>query len=306
MLKTLSVADKKILSGSLRSKLIGQTNIMESSCDALSLPKGSIGVFDSGVGGLTCVKELIRLMPHEDIVYLGDTARVPYGTRSRQTIVDYARQDIHFMEKHNVKLLIVACGTVSAVMQTESLFKDSTINCYSGVIIPAVDAACEATKNGKIGVIATQASIRSGCYENEIHRINPKIEVFSRAGTLLVPLAESGYTSVDCEPAQFFVREYLSDIKQKGVDTLIMGCTHYPLFEEAVGAFMGESVTLISPGAVTAALAYDALKAQNALCSDEHKAKIELYCTDSAELFEENVNRFLGCGIDAQISQCRL
>ena len=130
-----------------------------------SISDGAIGVFDSGVGGLTCVKELIRLMPHEDIVYLGDTARVPYGTRSRDTIAEYSRQDIRFMEQHNVKLLLVACGTVSAVMQTVPIFDGSSITCYSGVIIPAVDEACAATKNGRIGVIArlyTFGMLRAG------------------------------------------------------------------------------------------------------------------------------------------------
>jgi glutamate racemase len=210
------------------------------------------------------------------------------------------------MERHNVKLLLVACGTVSAVMQTVPIFEDSEINCYSGVIIPAVDAACSATKSGRIGVIATPASIRSGCYEQEIKRLKPDTQVFSRACPMFVPLVENGYTEVGCAPAEFFVREYLSDIKERGVDTLIMGCTHYPLLEEVVADFMGEDVALISPGAVTAQQAYDALKAQNALNPADHKAKIELYCTDSAELFKENVNRFLGDGIDAEISQCKL
>lgn len=276
--------------------------------DTLSgkLSDGAIGVFDSGVGGLTCVKELIRLMPHEDIVYLGDTARVPYGTRSRETIARYSRQDIRFMEQHNVKLLLVACGTVSAVMQTVPIFEGSSISCYSGVIIPAVDAACAATKNGRIGVIATPASIRSGCYEQEINRLRPDVEVFSQACPMFVPLAENGYTEIGCAPAEFFVREYLSGIKEQGVDTLIMGCTHYPLLEGIVGKFMGEGVSLISPGAVTARQAFDALKAQNALNDESHEAKIELYCTDSAELFGENVNRFLGEGINAEIAQCSL
>lgn len=267
---------------------------------------GAIGVFDSGVGGLTCVKELIRLMPHEDIVYLGDTARVPYGTRSRETIAKYSKQDIRFMEQHNVKLLLVACGTVSAVMQTVPIFEDSSITSYSGVIIPAVDAACAATKNGRIGVIATPASIRSGCYEQEIHRLRPDVKVFSQACAMFVPLAENGYTQIGCPAAEFFVEEYLKKIKAQNVDTLIMGCTHYPLLEGVVGKFMGEGVTLISPGAVTAQQAYEALAAQNALKDENHKARIELYCTDSAELFRENVNRFLGEGIEAEISQCRL
>ena len=219
-----------------------------------SMSDGAIGVFDSGVGGLTCVRELIRLMPHEDIIYLGDTARVPYGTRSRDTIARYAAQDIAFMEKHCVKLLLVACGTVSSVMQSERIFDGSKIDCYSGVIIPAADAACEATRNKRIGVIATPATVRSGCYEFEISRQRPDITVYSQACPLLVPLAENGYTFVGCEPAEFFVREYLTPLKEKDIDTLILGCTHYPLFEEVIQRFMGDGVTLVSSSAVTAHL----------------------------------------------------
>lgn len=269
------------------------------------LSQGAIGVFDSGVGGLTCVRELIRLMPHEDIVYLGDTARVPYGTRSRETIAQYARQDIGFMKKHNVKLMLVACGTVSAVMQSEPIFEGTGISCYSGVIIPAADAACAATKNGRIGVIATPATIRSGCYESEINRQRPDIKVFSNACPLLVPLAENGYTEAGCAPAEFFIAEYLAPLKEQGIDTLIMGCTHYPLFEDVIRRYMGEGVTLISSGGVTAEMAYEALKAQNALQPDTHKGSVELYCTDSVQLFKENVNRFLG-DAECTIAQCRL
>lgn len=269
------------------------------------LSDGAIGVFDSGVGGLTCVKELIRLMPHEDIVYLGDTARVPYGTRSRETIADYARQDIRFMERHNVKLLLVACGTVSAVMQSEPIFDGSGISCYSGVIIPAADAACSATVNKKIGVIATPATIRSGCYEFEITRQRPDISVYSNACPMLVPLAENGYTAPGCAPAEFFIAEYLAPLKEQGVDTLIMGCTHYPLFEDVIRQYMGDGVTLISSGGATAQMAFEALKAQNALKPDSHEGRAELYCTDSVQLFKENVSRFLG-DAPCTIAQCKL
>ncbi len=271
-----------------------------------SMSDGAIGVFDSGVGGLTCVRELIRLMPHEDIIYLGDTARVPYGTRSRDTIARYAAQDIAFMEKHRVKLLLVACGTVSSVMQSERIFDGSKIDCYSGVIIPAADAACEATRNKRIGVIATPATVRSGCYEFEISRQRPDITVYSQACPLLVPLAENGYTFVGCEPAEFFVREYLTPLKEKDIDTLILGCTHYPLFEEVIQRFMGDGVTLVSSSAVTAQQTFEALKAQKALKPDSHKAQIELYCTDSVELFKENVARFVGGDIDCEIARCIL
>lgn len=271
-----------------------------------SMSDGAIGVFDSGVGGLTCVRELIRLMPHEDIIYLGDTARVPYGTRSRDTIARYAAQDIAFMEKHCVKLLLVACGTVSSVMQSERIFDGTKIDCYSGVIIPAADAACEATRNKRIGVIATPATVRSGCYEFEISRQRPDITVYSQACPLLVPLAENGYTFVGCEPAEFFVREYLTPLKEKDIDTLILGCTHYPLFEEVIQRFMGDGVTLVSSSAVTAQQTFEALKAQKALKPDSHKAQIELYCTDSVELFKENVARFVGGDIDCEIARCIL
>lgn len=268
--------------------------------------EGAIGVFDSGVGGLTCVKELIRLMPQENIVYLGDTARVPYGTRGRKIIADYARQDIRFMEKQDVKLLLVACGTVSSVMQSEPIFDGSSICCYSGVIIPAADAACAVTKNGKIGVIATPASINSRCYETEIARQYPKAKVFSQACPMLVPLAENGYTAPGCAPAEFFIEEYLKDIKAVGVDTLILGCTHFPLFEDVIRQYMGEGVTLVSPSAVTAQQTYEALAAQNALRPAGSKGRVQLFCTDSVELFSENVGRFLGKDIDCEISQCRL
>ena len=270
------------------------------------MSEGAIGVFDSGVGGLTCVRELIRLMPQEDIVYLGDTARVPYGTRSRDTIAGYARQDIRFMEKHDVKLLLVACGTVSSVMRDVPIFEDSSICCYSGVIIPAADAACAATKNGRIGVIATPASIRSGRYEFEITRQRPDIRVFSRECPMLVPLAENGYTEPGCPPAEYFVEEYLRDIKAQGVDTLILGCTHYPLFEEVIAGYMGDGVTLISSSAVTAQQTLEALEAQKALKPAGKKGRVELFCTDSVELFRSNVKRFLGTDTDCEISQCRL
>jgi glutamate racemase len=269
-------------------------------------PDMPIGVFDSGIGGLTVAREIMRQMPNERIVYFGDTARVPYGTRSRATIAGYARQDVAFMDKHNVKLLLVACGTVSSVMQSENIFDSSEITCYSGVIIPAADAACEATRNKRIGVIATPATIRSGCYEYEISRQRPDITVYSQACPLLVPLAENGYTAVGCQPAEFFVREYLSPLKEQGIDALILGCTHYPLFAEVMQHFMGDDVTLISSSGVTAQQTFEALKAQKALKPDTHKARIELYCTDSVQLFKENVARFVGGDIDCEISQCRL
>lgn len=149
----------------------------------------AIGVFDSGVGGLTCVKELIKLLPNENIVYLGDTARVPYGSKSRETIMSYARQDIEFLKQHNVKMILVACGTVSSVLPAMNIKSDISI---SGVVEPAVRLR-SATKNNRIGVIATSATIKSGIYGKAIRSINPNIKVVGKACPMFVPLVENGY-----------------------------------------------------------------------------------------------------------------
>ncbi len=267
---------------------------------------GAIGVFDSGVGGLTCVKELTKLMPHENIVYLGDTARVPYGTKSRETIANYARQDIKFLEKHDVKIVLVACGTVSSVLMTAPLFEGSSITSYSGVIYPAVNSACKATKNGRIGVIGTPATIRSGCYGNAIKQIRPDIKVVGKACPMFVPLAENGYTSRDCLPAKLFAQEYLEVMLREEVDTLILGCTHYPMLKDVIGDVMGKDVTLISSGAEVAKYALDALTLSDGLTDRTEQGKLELYCTDSVELFSENVDTFLGKRCNLTTAQCSI
>ena len=251
---------------------------------------GAIGVFDSGVGGLTCVRELIKLMPHEDIVYLGDTARVPYGTRSRHTIGRYARQDMAFLKEHRVKMILVACGTVSSILP--ELEPDSELPEVSGVVIPAAKAALRATKNKRIGVIATSATINSGSYE--------------KACPMFVPLVENGYTSPDCPPTRFFAEEYLACMKEAGVDTLILGCTHYPHLTDVISQVMGEGVGLISSGGELAKYAYETMKSQGLLSDRKENGRAELYCTDSEELFAENVERFLGSCENASISKCSL
>jgi glutamate racemase len=259
-----------------------------------SISDGAIGVFDSGVGGLTCVKELIRLMPHEDIVYLGDTARVPYGTRSRDTIAEYSRQDIRFMEQHNVKLLLVACGTVSAVMQTVPIFDGSSITCYSGVIIPAVDEACAVTKNGRIGVIGTAATIRSGAYGKAIRTIRQDAVIIGNACPLFVPLVENGITDKDDIVVKTMVSRYLEPIKRENVDTLILGCTHYPLLRDAIAEYMGESVKLISSGAEAAKYTMNMLAMNNMLSSRSENGHVTYFTSDSKKLFESNAHAFIG------------
>lgn len=263
----------------------------------------AIGVFDSGIGGLTAVKELARLLPNENIVYLGDTARVPYGTKSRDTIYKYAAQDVKFLETNNVKMYIAACGTVSSVLADETDFCGGL---YTGVIRPAVDAACKATKNKKIGVIGTAATIRSKSYERLIKEILPECEVYSKACPMFVPLVENGYIEPDCAPTIEIAREYLLPLKQAGVDTLILGCTHYPLLTDIISSIMGEGVSLISSGGEAGKYAMKLLEEKGLLSDRKECGRIELYCTDSAELFEENAEHFLAGLDNVTIKSCSL
>lgn len=249
-----------------------------------------IGVFDSGMGGLTAVSELIKILPNEDIIYLGDTARVPYGTKSRETVLRYAGQDFGFLKRLGVKYIIAACGTVSSVMALEPGFE--ALDC-TGVILPAARAACSATKVGRIGVIATGASVRSGSYEREIKRLLPQAKVFSKACPMFVPLVENGYTSPDCLPVMSFCEEYLLPLKEQGIDVLLLGCTHYPLLSEAIKKVMGDGVSLISSGAEAAKHAKNYLLEARLLNQNKKAGSVRFFCTDSPELFRENAGCFI-------------
>lgn len=260
-----------------------------------------IGVFDSGIGGLTAVSELKRILPNEDIVYLGDTARVPYGTKSRETILRYASQDLEFLKRFDVKFTIAACGTVSSVMAGESLFG----GLCTGVILPAVAKACSATKNKKIGVIATVASVRSGSYERLIKQRSPEVKVYSKACPMFVPLVENGYTYPGCEPTALIAREYLEPLRDEEIDTLILGCTHYPLLSEIISEVMGEGVTLISSGAEAADYAKKYLQENDLLKKEDAPGRLRFFCTDSPELFRENAARFIDIG-GATVERCDL
>ena len=207
-----------------------------------------IGVFDSGLGGLTAVRELQRLLPGEDIIYFGDTARVPYGGRSRDTLVRYARQDVAFLRTFDLKAIVIACGTVSTTA-LDVLTEENDIPIW-GVVEPAAEAAARSTKNGLVGLIGTQATIRSGAYERRIAAEAPGVRVLSRACPLFVPLVEEGlfHDSVTDEIAS----RYLSSLKEKYIDTLVMGCTHYPLLRSTLHRLMGDEVTLVNPAYETA------------------------------------------------------
>ena len=206
----------------------------------------AIGVFDSGRGGLTTVKELRRLLPQENLIYFGDTGRVPYGTRSRETIRQYAMQDIAFLKRHDVKLIIIACGTVSSQLTPEMSEKIGVP--HSGVVLPAAQAACAATATGRVGVIGTTATVRSGAYGRAIRSINPGVHVFGNACPLFVPLVENGFIQPDNEVTAKVAELYLQPIQQAEVDTLILGCTHYPILYETINRVLGYRVTLVDAG----------------------------------------------------------
>ncbi len=253
-----------------------------------------IGVFDSGLGGLTAVKEIMKQMPNQPIIYFGDTGRVPYGTRGKETIIKYVKGDIRFLESFNVSAIVVACGTASSVALPHIDKKIPIV----GVVEPAARAALRATRNGKIGVIGTSGTISSGAYESAIHEISPDTGVYQNACPLFVPLVENGY--FDSEATRFFVREYLSEIKEQGVDTLILGCTHYPLLSKVIGEFMGEDVKLISAGAEVARYIKELGIAGE--CSDETD-KYRYYVSDNIETFEELGGMFLGQEIVGQVKK---
>ncbi|MDE6131779.1 MAG: glutamate racemase [Oscillospiraceae bacterium] len=252
----------------------------------------AIGVFDSGLGGLTCLKELNKLIPNENVIYFGDTARLPYGTRSRETILDYAAQDIAFIKSKGVKLIIAACGTVSSVLGSGKT-SDGDVP-FTGVLLPAAQAACGITRNGKIGVIGTEATIKSGAYGKAVRSIRSDISVIGNSCPMFVPLVENGYTDRNNPVTKIIVEQYLAPIKREGVDTLILGCTHYPIIRDAIADYMGSSVKIISSGEEAAKFAYNMLTANDMLASREETGTNTYYTSDCAALFEENAKAFLG------------
>lgn len=200
-----------------------------------------IGIFDSGVGGLTVVREILKKLPDYQIIYFGDTARTPYGTKSRETIIKYAREDAKFLLERGAKIIVIACNTASAVA-SEILRKELGVPVFE-VIGPAVEKAVAVTKNKKIGVIGTRATIRSGVYEESIKKINSEIQVFSQACSLLVPLVEECW--LDKPETKRIVKKYLQPLKNKQVDTLILGCTHYPVLKSIIQSHIGRRVKLV-------------------------------------------------------------
>ncbi|MEG2660110.1 MAG: glutamate racemase [Oscillospiraceae bacterium] len=256
------------------------------------MDKRPIGVFDSGLGGLTAVRELRRILPCENIIYFGDTGRVPYGTRGRDTIIKYAKQDIAFLLSHNVKYIMAACGTVSSTLPL-SVQQGLPVP-FLGVVCAACKAAVNATKTGRIGVLGTNATISSESYQREIARLLPKAAITATSCPLFVPLVENGYTARECTVTRLVAEDYLAQCKANNVDTLILGCTHYPIIRGIIADIMGEGVTLIDAGACTAIAAKNDLARLSLLCDNDNSGSAEYYVSDTTDSFETLATAFLG------------
>lgn len=250
-----------------------------------------IGVFDSGLGGLTALRELHALLPGEELVYFGDTGRVPYGSRGEEVITRYAREDAAFLLEQGVKAVVCACGTVSSVAG-EALRRET--HCpFVEVVGPAARAAAAATRNGRIGVIATAATTRSGKFPAALAAMDPGLQVYSLACPLFVPLVENGHIAPGDPLAVPAVEYYLRDLGERGIDTLILGCTHYPLLAPLIRDLLGEGVTLVNSGREAALAAGDILREEGLLSGRQTGGSCRYFVTDSAGSFSSVAEVFL-------------
>ena len=259
-----------------------------------------IGVFDSGIGGLTVVKSIVEAMPDENIIYFGDTAHVPYGTRSRKQITEYVLADVRFLHTSPIKAIVIACNTADAVARSavEQQYPDMPV---FGVVAPAAKAAVDATRNHRIGVIATNATVRSRAYETAIRQIAPDVEVFAVACPLLVPLVEEGRFRKDDIVTREVLTEYLAPLREQQVDTLVLGCTHYPLLHDSIADLM-QGTAIVSSSAAAAQNLQAALRRQkliNPLCGSER----QYYVSDDASLFEEQASVFMGDALGGTVAR---
>lgn len=250
---------------------------------------GPIGIFDSGVGGLTVTREIMRQLPHENLVYFGDTARVPYGSKSKQTIVRYSTQIVNFLKTKNVKAIVIACNTASAFALEEIQSKlDIPV---IGVVWPGAISAASMTENKNIGVIGTAGTVKSKVYNKYLHQLDPEITVVSKACPLFVPLVEEGLT--EDRVTEDIAGRYLSEFKEYGIDSLILGCTHYPLLRNLVGRIMGDKVKLVNPAYETAKSLKQLLTEKDLLNQSGEEVHHE-YCTsDMTDQFVSFADRVL-------------
>jgi glutamate racemase len=255
-----------------------------------------IGIFDSGIGGLTVLQKIIEALPRENTVYLGDTARAPYGSKSTEIVLRYSFENTSFLMEKDVKLVVVACNTSTAVALEQ--LRDKLKVAIIGVIEPGVKRALSASKKRKIGVIGTEATIQSGAYTKALKMEDPGVEVYSRACPMFVPLAEEGWT--DNPVVEMTVRAYLESLRQSGIDTLILGCTHYPLLKKAIRKFMGSGVKLVDSAEEVAKNVGAILKRQS-LERKSGRGCHSFFVTDAPDRFIKVGRRFLGEKVESAV-----
>ena len=248
-----------------------------------------VGVFDSGVGGLTVAREIMRQLPRENMVYFGDTARVPYGSKSRNNIIRYSRQIIRFLQTKEVKAIVIACNTASALAL--DTVKEETDIPIIGVIEPGARAAVQATENGMIGVAGTEATIQSETYTNVIRKMRPDAAVIGKPCPLFVPLVEEGFAKHRI--TEEVIDIYLSEMRQTDIDTMILGCTHYPLLRSKIMAYFGEKVHIVNPAYETAVDLKKILDESGMANLSDAAAAYEFYVSDAAEKFTRLANTIL-------------
>ncbi|MDD4688603.1 MAG: glutamate racemase [Eubacteriales bacterium] len=255
----------------------------------------AIGVFDSGLGGLSAVKKITQIMPNEDIVYFGDTGRVPYGTRSEQTIIKYATQDVAFLMEHNIKMIIIACGTVSTVAYP--FLEKSCKLPLVGITGASVKGAIKATKTKHVAIMGTNGTIGSGVFQKMLE--DKGVKSLGIPCPLLIPLVENDY--IDRPATRLIVEDYLKPVMDSDIDTIILGCTHFPLLSNVISDIMGPEVTLINSGAQTAQAAYDVLKRENLL--NDNGGKHSFYVSDDPDGFGRLAGIFLGNELTGKVEK---
>ncbi len=249
-----------------------------------------IGVFDSGIGGLTVVRALMDRLPAEKIIYFGDSARVPYGTKSAGTVLRFCRENLEFLKSRDVKMIVVACNTASAVA-LPTLIKEEEIP-VTGVIFPGAREAARATVNNRVAVIGTTATVRSGAYEEALRSLSPGIEIISSSCPLFVSLAEEGW--IENEVARLAAEKYLEPVREFGADTLVLGCTHYPLLAGVISKVMGEGVKLVDSARECAKEVERILAERGLKAEEERDGGIRVFMSDVPYMFGEIGERFLG------------
>lgn len=257
-----------------------------------------IGVFDSGIGGLTVLREIWKVLPGESTIYFGDNARAPYGNKARSTIIRYSLQNMKFLESNDVKMIVIACNTASAYAY--DTLKDKSGVPVVEVVTPGAEVTVKATKNGKIGIIGTKATISTGVYKQAVESCALKhgiknIEIYQKTCPLFVPLAEEGWWDNDI--ARLTAKEYLMPLKEAGIDTLVMACTHYPLLTKVIGEIMGEGITLVNTGEAAAAVVRNMLNNDGKTAENTGAPKREFYTSDEPQMFENVAAQFLGEGL---------